>query len=348
MIKPFKKSWGKTHYFIEEISGKGASHLLDQIPDIPKTLYICGNKDLLNDPDMKYLCVVGSRKFTDYGKEACIELIQGLSKSLHGHKVAIVSGLALGIDGIAHRAALECGLPCIAVPGSGLDEDIIYPRTHTFLAEDILKSGGVLLSEYPPSTRAASWTFPMRNRIMAGLSHAVFIIEGEKDSGTLITTKLALEYNRDVFALPGSIFSPSSEGPISLIKRGAIPIASVEDLLEALGIKNQNLFLKDSPVKDDALEIFKSLSQEERVVLEHLSINSLSRNDLFESVCKMNDSDINNRNQKYLENFDFSKFQVILSMLEIREFIVEKFGEVRLTDLAKQLLLCNTTSNEEK
>ena len=102
-------------------------------------------------------------------------------QSLKGQPVAIISGLALGIDSIAHSTALEIGLPCIAIPGSGLDKDVLYPRTHLELAESILKHGGLLLSEFEPNTRASPWSFPMRNRIMAGLSHVVLIIEGEED-----------------------------------------------------------------------------------------------------------------------------------------------------------------------
>lgn len=344
MIKPSSWSTAKNPLFdIEEVPGKGASYLLDQIPDSPKTLYICGNKSLLNNPDLKYLCVIGSRKYSDYGKEACIELIKTLAKSLRGKSVAIVSGLALGIDGIAHRVALEAGLPCIAVPGSGLDPEVLYPRTHIFLAEDILKNGGILVSEYSPKTRASPWSFPMRNRIMAGLSHAVLIIEGEKDSGTLITAKLALEYNRDVLALPGSIFSTSSEGPLSLIKRGAIPITSGEDLIEALGLKDQNnqmLLLNDSPPDQKSKDLFQNLSTEENSIIDVLKHSAQSRDVLFRIL--------NKHQEKNLNLMSFDRFQVAISMLEIREFIIEEFGEVRLTDLAKQLLLCNTTSNEEK
>ncbi|MES3005459.1 MAG: DNA-processing protein DprA, partial [Patescibacteria group bacterium] len=148
-------------------------------------LYTAGNTDLFYAKDTKFLCVVGSRQYTSYGKELCISLI----KSLAGRPVIIISGLALGIDGIAHQTALDVGLPTIAVPGSGLHPNVLYPRSHLHLAEKIIEKGGLLASEYEPQIRASPWSFPMRNRIMAGLSHAVLIIEAEENSGTLVTAR---------------------------------------------------------------------------------------------------------------------------------------------------------------
>ncbi len=156
---------------------------------------------------------------------------------MRGYNVTIISGLALGIDGLAHKAALKAGLKTLAVPGSGLDATVLYPRSHLQLAEEIVRNGGALLSEFKPQTQAATWTFPKRNRIMAGLSHAVLVIEAELKSGTLITSKLATEYNRDVLTMPGSIFSSTSEGPHMLIKLGATPVTASEDILRTLGIE---------------------------------------------------------------------------------------------------------------
>ncbi|HEY1037314.1 MAG TPA: DNA-processing protein DprA [Candidatus Paceibacterota bacterium] len=221
-----------------QTAGSTVSYLLDQIPDKPNKVHLAGDPTLLNDKSLKFLCVIGSRKHTLYGREACETLIRSLASS----KVAIVSGLALGIDGLAHEVALDVGLPCIAVPGSAIDQASLYPRSHTDLAERIVKNGGLILSELEPGTKASPWSFPMRNRIMAGLSHAVLIIEGEEDSGTLITARLALEYNRDVLAIPGPIFSPASRGPLNLIKGGAVPICSPSDLKAALGIVEGSLF----------------------------------------------------------------------------------------------------------
>lgn len=289
---------------IIKIKGSELPFLLKEIPDKPKTMYACGNIELLQKQGVIFLCVVGSRKYTSYGYDACVRLIS----SLKDKPVVIVSGLALGIDGIAHRTALDVGLPCIAVPGSGLDPNILYPRSHVPLAEEIVAKGGVLISEYEPNFHASPWSFPVRNRIMAGLSHAIFVIEGEHDSGTLITARLALEYNRDVLALPGSIFSSASEGPLSLIKRGAIPICSADDLAQALG------FEIPSKLEDAATETekYSRCSAEEMSVLNALK-NPASRDELLST-----------------SGLGLSKLQIVISMLEIRGLIVEEYGLIRL------------------
>jgi DNA processing protein len=203
------------------------SQLLE-IPEPPKTLYCAGD---LPPPDTVLLTVVGARKHSPYGREACETLIAGLA----GYDIAIVSGLALGIDAIAHESAIRAGLRTIAVPGSGLDADVLYPRANVGLARRILENGGALLAEFPPDTHAAMWTFPQRNRIMAGLAHATLLIEAERKSGTLITARLATDYNKDVLAVPGSIFSPLSDGPNLFITLGATPVRNTTDILHALG-----------------------------------------------------------------------------------------------------------------
>jgi DNA processing protein len=212
---------------------------LKEIPDPPKTIYLRGN---LPPESHILLAVVGSRKHTAYGKDVTQSLIQGL----RGYPIAIVSGLALGIDALAHKAAMDVGLPTLAVPGSGLAWDVLYPRNHEKLAREILKKGGGLLSEFPPETPAAPWTFPKRNRIMAGLSQAVLIIEAQEQSGTLITARLAMENDRDVLAVPGPITALSSRGPNALIRDGATPILSSTDIVDALGL------VPHSTTNDDA------------------------------------------------------------------------------------------------
>lgn len=157
-----------------------------EIPQIPKHLWLRG---LLPPPDTKLLAVVGSRALSGYGREAATKLIGGLA----GYPISIVSGLALGADACAHRAALSAGLHTIAMPGSGISDKAIAPRTNFGLAQDILKSGGALLAEYPPDTLPAPWTFPQRNRLMVGMSHAVLVVEAGERSGTLITARLAGE-----------------------------------------------------------------------------------------------------------------------------------------------------------
>lgn len=207
--------------------------LLKEIADPPEQLYLRGTYP---DQDLTFLCVVGSRKYTLYGKEVCQKLIAGL----RGYPICIVSGLALGIDSIAHEAALSAGLTAVAVPGSGLSDSVLYPRTNLRLAHRILKNGGSLLSEFPPDHFARPENFPQRNRIMAGLSHAVLIIESEERSGTLITARFAVEYNRDVLTVPGSIFASQSRGNHRLIRSGATPITSSEELLDAVGFETKN------------------------------------------------------------------------------------------------------------
>jgi DNA processing protein len=216
------------NYAIRKLTPIEVPPQLLEIPEPPKELWIAGK---LPSPETVLLTVVGARKHSHYGKEACETIIAGLA----GYDIAIVSGLALGIDAIAHEAAIKAGLATIAVPGSGLDARVLYPRSNVNLAERILKNGGALLSEYPPEMHAAQWTFPQRNRIMAGLAQATLIIEAEEKSGTLITARLATDYNRDVFAVPGSIFSALSRGPNKLITLGATPISSPEDVLHTLG-----------------------------------------------------------------------------------------------------------------
>ncbi len=290
---------------IFEITNIQDTYLLSNIPDYPKKLYARGKKDLLFDKELKFLCVIGSRKHSKYGVDVCEKLIS----ALRGYPVVIISGLALGIDGVAHKTALENNLACIAVPGSGIDYEVLYPRTHTFLAEEIVEAGGLVVSEFEPTFRASPWSFPLRNRIMAGLSHAILVIEGEKDSGTLITARLGLEYNRDILSIPGSIFSPTSEGPLSLLKNGALPICTPEDLLSALG-------LIDTPLIRDASEVQTALqncSREEAVILDSLNIPK-TREELESE-----------------HSIPLGKLQIILSMLEVRNLISERFGKIYKT-----------------
>ena len=191
------------HFPITSIRPKDISELLPEIPECPKSLRIQGEFPVRE----KYLAVVGSRKYSEYGKAVCEHLIKGLA----GQSVCIVSGLALGIDGIAHRAALSAGLATIAIPGSGLSSKVLYPSTHRGLAQMILEKGGCLISEFEDDFIATPWSFPQRNRIVVGISHATFVIEAELKSGTLISSKYAIDFNRDVFTIPHSIFSKTSE-----------------------------------------------------------------------------------------------------------------------------------------
>lgn len=203
--------------------------LLREIPTPPKQLCLIGS---LPADDKIFLAVVGTRKFSNYGREACEKIIDGL----RGYNFVIVSGLAIGIDSIAHRAALESEILTIAVPGSGLDEKVLHPHSNVKLAREIVEKGGCLLTEFDWEMPAGIHTFPQRNRIIAGLCRGVLIVEAPEKSGALITAGFSLEFNRDVFAVPGSIFSDNSMGTNKLIKMGAIPVSSSEDILEAFNL----------------------------------------------------------------------------------------------------------------
>lgn len=191
----------------------------------PKSLYFAGSLPATRRPTV---AIVGTRKPTKYGQEVT-EMLAG---ELAQRGVVIVSGLALGVDSIAHRAALTERGTTIAVLANGLPE--IYPAAHKSLAEQIVSSDGVLITEYPAHTSAKSWTFLERNRIVSGLSDAVVITEAASRSGTLNTAMHALEQGKDVFVVPGNITSPMSLGCNQLIKQGAIPVTSVNDILEVI------------------------------------------------------------------------------------------------------------------
>ncbi|MSU55431.1 MAG: DNA-protecting protein DprA [Candidatus Taylorbacteria bacterium] len=285
-------------FTLRTIITKNFPKRLLEIPDCPKKLYVQGN---FPPEEHKYLCVVGSRKYSEYGKHVTEKLIAGL----RGYPVVIVSGLALGIDSIAHRAALLVGLKTIAVPGSGLDPKILYPASHKQLAEKIVSSGGCLLSEFEPNFKATVYSFPQRNRIMAGLSDAVLVVEAELKSGTLITSKFATEYNRDVLTIPGSIFSSTSAGPHMLIRLGATPITTSAELLTALGFDG-TLNLKTAVNYDDC-------SPEEKKIIALLS-NPLPRDELIQEL-----------------GISTSEANTILGMMEIKGLIKESMGEIRLS-----------------
>jgi len=226
---------------------------LSEIPDPPEKLYIRGK---LPPEDMYYLAVVGSRNYTDYGKQVLETLIGGL----RGHNICIVSGLALGIDALAHNAALQNGLHTVSVPGSGIDDSVLYPRSNRSLAQKILESGGALLSEFEPTFKATHWSFPRRNRIMAGMAHGVLLIEAEEKSGTLITARLAADYNRELMVVPGNIFSNNTKGAHQFLKLGATPVTCAEDILDALGCP------RDTDIKPDTIHRTDLPENEQKVL----------------------------------------------------------------------------------
>jgi DNA processing protein len=281
---------------IRDLKKKDFPPLLLQINDPPEKMRIIGEIPLTE----KYLCVVGSRKYSEYGKNVCERLIEGL----RGYSITIVSGLALGMDGIAHRAALRAGLPSVGIPGSGLGEKSLYPVTNRTIAEEIVRSGGALLSEFPDDWHPRLYSFPQRNRIMAGMCHATFIIEAELKSGTLITSKYAIEYNRDVLTFPHSIFSKTYDGPHMLMRLGATPITQSSDIVSALGLNpHEDLFEKRN---------YSDCSSDEHEVINILN-EPLSRDEIIRRLGK----------PVYVT-------QTIIATMEIKGLLEEVMGEIHL------------------
>lgn len=237
---------------------------LHHIPDPPVLLYMEGALPAFDKPT---LAVVGTRSPTLYGREVCRTLVRPIAQA----HIPIISGLALGIDTEAHITTLASEGTTIAILGSGLARSILYPAANRRLADEIIAKGGALLSEYPLYMKASQWTFPLRNRIIAGLATAVLVVEAREKSGTRITTRFAAEYSREVLAVPGSIFSANSWTPHTLIKEGALPVTSADDIFEALGMQSY------LPKEDQ-----KNISEKDHMILaqiqEPLSANELARN----------------------------------------------------------------------
>ncbi len=249
-----------------KISDKEYPSLLKKIKSAPKKLFVLGELK----GDEKFFAIVGSRIPTDYGKAAASFFAKELARA----GLCIVSGFAPGIDTIAHKSCLEVGGKTVAVLGTGLDEKSIYPRSNLKLKKEILEKKGALLSEYPPGTRGTKFTFPQRNRIVAGMSLGVLVVEAKEKSGALITAAHAFSFKRKVFAVPGSIFSKNSRGTHSLIKKGAQLVESPEEILQQL-----NIAPKKEPLSEDnfLLQILDSgpLSLEEIVAKSKLSVSQV-------------------------------------------------------------------------
>lgn len=243
----------KENIKILSFTDKDFPELLREIPSAPYLLYVKGDFDFNASP---MLAIVGSRKLTDYGKQAAYSLSKDLSRA----GITVVSGMALGIDTVAHRGALESEGKTVAVLGSSLDDNNIGPRSNYQLSRQIIENGA-LVSDYPLYTPAAIGTFPARNRLMAGLTLGTIVIEAAEKSGTLITANLALEFNREVFAIPGSIFSQTSQGANNLIRSGAKIVTGVNDILEELNLKKKasekstKKLIPESPEEEKILRI---------------------------------------------------------------------------------------------
>lgn len=234
--------------------------LLKEIPNPPHIIYVKGADSYFDWNNFPMLAIVGSRKFTQYGKQVAENIARDLART----GIIIVSGMAIGIDAFAHRGALDAGGKTIAVLGSGLEDNMIGPKVNYNLSREIMENGA-LISDYPLGTSATEGTFPARNRLMAGMTLGTLVIEAAENSGSLITAGLALEFNREVFAVPGPIFSPQSEGTNKLIQAGAKLAASAKDILEELKIEERKTaeeVKKIIPASKDEEKILKILSHE--------------------------------------------------------------------------------------
>ena len=239
--------------------------LLKEIKDAPEILYFRGELK----PEENCFAVVGTRRCSAYGKEIALEIAGDLAET----GLTIVSGLAPGIDSLAHQATLERGERTIAVLGTGIDEKSIYPQENLKLAEKIVESGGCLISEYPPGTHGSEFTFPKRNRIISGLSLGVLIIEAKQKSGALITANWAKKQGRKVFAVPGPIHSSNSKGCHYLIKQGAKLVENANDILKELNL----------PIKEGGKEIAGE-TPEENLILGVLKEEALDADKIIEKT----------------------------------------------------------------
>ena len=237
------------------IEDKNYPKLLKKIKNPPKILYYRGKME----PEENCFAVVGTRRYSYYGKQTALEIAGGLAEA----EVIIVSGLAPGIDTFSHSAAVERNKRTIAVLGTGVDTESIYPKSNLKLAERILETGGCLISEYPPGTPGSKITFPQRNRIISGLSFGVLVVEAKAKSGALITASWARKQQRLVFAVPGPIHSLNSKGPHILIKKGAKLTESADDILRELKLpqKTTGILFTEGKNADESL-ILNALKEE--------------------------------------------------------------------------------------
>ncbi len=239
--------------------------LLKEIQNFPEALWVMGELR----PDEKSIAIVGTRKPTNYGVEAA----KFFSKELSRYGFTIVSGLAFGIDKTAHEACLEVGGRTVAVIASGIDR--ITPKSHQLLGLKIIEKGGAIVSEFGPGNEAHPGLFPRRNRIISGLCIGVLVVEAPETSGALITAQYALEQNREVFVVPGSIFSPNFYGSHKLIKEGATLVTKPEEIMEAFGYKVIQTKFKSEinykNLKPEEIAIIKCLKENDGITIEELS-----------------------------------------------------------------------------
>ncbi len=267
-----QKFWSKEeHYFtssdIQIITLDDADYptQLRHIHRPPVVLYLRGSLQGLSHT----LAIIGTRKFSTYGEHMCYQLAAELGKA----GMTIVSGMALGIDSIAHQGCLESGGKTVAVLGGGLDDTVLYPKQNYHLAQRILATGGALLSEFPPLMKPRKEFFPQRNRIVSGISQGILVIEAPIKSGTMITVDFGLEQNKDIFALPGNANQKSSEGTNHLIKQGAYLVTEAEDVLK---IYNVDITLEQRYLQE--------FPPEQQRVIEYLTEQSATLGQISEAL----------------------------------------------------------------
>jgi len=247
------------------LNDKNYPKLLKEIKNAPKVLYIRGE---LKEAENCF-AMVGTRRFSSYGKQVALEIARDLAEA----GLTIVSGLAPGIDTFCHQAAVERKKRTIAILGTGLDEKTIYPQSNLKLSQKILETGGCLISEYPPGTPGSQFSFPQRNRIISGLSSGVLVVEAKEKSGALITASYAFSQKRNVFAVPGPIYSSNSKGCHYLIKKGAKLVESANDILKELNL----------PLKEFS-SFYKGEEEEENLILEILKEEALYIDKIIEKT----------------------------------------------------------------
>lgn len=287
-----------------------------EIPDPPPLVFYRGDLSLLSRKSIKFLAVVGARQPTVYAERVAEELLSAEIVK----EIVVVSGLAIGVDALAHQQALAGDGKTVAVLGSGLLSKVIYPRSNRFLVEKIIASGGLILSEFLPDCPPKKENFPRRNRLISGLSQAVLIIEAKERSGSLITARHALEQGRDVWVVPGNIFSSASSGTNKLLQAGAWPILSAADMLDTLGIDNLELNnnLKNGKAgfikKTKYCSKYKPKNQAEKEVIR-----------LISDACARGEK-IDAEKITRLSSLDTSVINSTLTILELAGAIKEKAG----------------------
>lgn len=257
--------------------------LLKNIYDPPFCLFVRGSLDLTQDYP---IAVVGTRKASNYGKQVTQEIVRTLAH----HGLTIVSGLALGIDGIAHETTLGASGKTIAVLGSGVNRHHVYPAVHRQLADRIIEQGGAVISEFPPGTLPSKFTFPRRNRIISGLSLGTLVVEAAEKSGALITSSCALDHGREVFAVPHPITSKTGAGPNKLIKDGAHIITAAEDIIDILNLKELETFTQNKDIIPDTpieASLLKHLSRDPSHVDELIKQSGLTSSEVNSTLTMM-------------------------------------------------------------